>query len=102
MTHNKKIIGTATKPRASVFRSNKNIEVQLIDDTKGVTILSMTSKKIDQKLKPVERSAETGKALAKLAIAKKVTEIVYDRNGYRYHGQVKAMADGLREGGLKF
>lgn len=102
MTHNKKIIGTATKPRASVFRSNKNIEVQLIDDTKGVTILSISSKKIDQKLKPVERASETGKALAKLAIAKKVTEIVYDRNGYRYHGQVKAMADGLREGGLKF
>lgn len=102
MTHNKKIIGTATKPRASVFRSNKNIDVQLIDDTKGVTILSLTSKKIDQKLKPVERASETGKALAKLAIAKKVTEIVYDRNGYRYHGQVKAIADGLREGGLKF
>lgn len=100
---NKKLAGTAERPRVSVFHSNRFVNAQLIDDEKGVTILSLSSKKIGSEIKPVEAAFETGKKLAELAKAKKITAaIVYDRRNYRYHGAVKALAEGLRQGGLKF
>ena len=97
-----KNIKNTTRLRISIFRSNKFIQAAFIDDEKNVTIFSMSTKKIDSKAKPVEKATLLGKALAEIAKEKKISEIVYDRNGYRYHGQVKALADGLREGGLKF
>ncbi len=99
------ISGTADRPRLSVFRSNKQIYAQLIDDEQGVTIASASSK-----IKEIEKSegnktekaALVGKLLAEKAIAAGVTEIVFDRSGYLYHGRVKQLADAAREGGLKF
>lgn len=102
MSKTEKIFGSNTKPRICVLRSNKYISAQLIDDENGVTILSMNSKKIDKKSTPVEKAFETGKALGEAAKAKKVTEAVFDRGTYRYHGRVKSLADGIREAGIKF
>ena len=98
-----KISGTAEKPRLCVFRSNKNIEAQLIDDVKGVTIASASS--VSMKLTDggnCEGAAKVGAELAKKAKAKGVTKVCFDRNGYLYHGRGAALADAAREGGLEF
>lgn len=96
-----KILGTTERPRLSVFRSNKFIYAQLIDDSKGVTIVS-ASDISDSKGKKTDRSVAIGKELAKLAIEKGIKNVVFDRNGFKYTGRVKALADSAREGGLVF
>lgn len=101
----RKISGTSVKPRLSVFRSNKQIYAQIIDDLKGNTLLSASSKENGIHEKPVnkvEQSKEVGKLLAEKAKAAGIENVVFDRSGYLYHGRVKALADGAREGGLKF
>ncbi len=97
-----KVKGTAERPRLSVFRSNKGMFLQLIDDDRGHTLVSAYSNEINKKDKKVVISFELGKLIAKKAIKKGIKEVVFDRNGYRYHGRVKAVADGAREGGLVF
>jgi large subunit ribosomal protein L18 len=99
----KVISGTAAKPRLSVFRSNKEISVQLIDDVSGKTLAAISSKGLkDAKGTKIEVAAVVGKALAEKASKAGIENIAFDRNGYLYHGRVKALADGAREGGLKF
>lgn len=101
----RKISGTAQKPRLSVFRSNKQIYAQVIDDTHGVTLAQASSRDkslSNKKMKKSEFSKMVGKEIAKRAIAAGIKEVVFDRNGYLYHGRVKALAEGAREGGLKF
>jgi len=93
--------GTALKPRLSVFRSNQAIYAQLVDDTKGVTLASAHSLELKGK-KGIEFAKAVGLELAKAAKEKKIETCVFDRSGYQYHGQVKALAEGAREGGLKF
>ena len=98
-----KISGTAEKPRLCVFRSNKHIEAQIIDDTKGVTLVSCSS--VQLKLangSNCEAAAKVGAELAKRALAKGIEFVAFDRGGYLYHGRVAALADAAREGGLKF
>ncbi len=97
-----KIKGTAKRPRLSVFRSNTSISLQLIDDLKGVTIASAHSREIKDKGKKQEVSFKVGELLAKKAIEANVTEVVFDRGGFNYHGRVKEAAEGARKGGLKF
>ena len=96
-----KISGTAARPRLSVFRSNKQIYAQLIDDLAGVTICAASSKGIEEGTK-TEIAAKVGEALAQKALAAGVNEVVFDRNGYLFHGRVKSLADGARNAGLKF
>ncbi len=96
-----KVIGTKERPRLSVFRSNQHIYVQLIDDSKEQTLASIDDRKI-KKGKKVEKAKEIGLAIAKKALEKKIKKAVFDRGGYKYHGQVKAVAEGAREGGLVF
>lgn len=101
----KKIVGTAEKPRMSVFRSNTEIYVQLIDDDKNITLVSASSRDKDvsaQKLNKAEMGKLVGAAIARKAIDLGLNNVVFDRGGYLYHGRVKAVADGAREGGLKF
>jgi large subunit ribosomal protein L18 len=101
----KKISGVATKPRLSVFRSNTEIYAQIINDVDGVTIAAASSKEKDivaQKVNKTEKSKLVGSALAKKATALGVTSVVFDRSGYIYHGRIKAVAEGAREGGLQF
>lgn len=101
----KKISGTSEKPRLSIFRSNTSIYAQLIDDTKGVTLVAIASNDKElksQKGNKTEKATLAGKALAAKATQKGLTACVFDRNGYLYHGRVKAFADGAREAGLKF
>lgn len=99
----KKINGTATQPRLCVYRSNTNIYAQLIDDTKGITLFSASSAKLDRKGKnKTDLSKEVGKAIADLAKQNNITSVVFDRNGFLYHGRVKALADAARENGLQF
>jgi large subunit ribosomal protein L18 len=101
----KVINGTAEKPRMNVFRSNKQISVQLVDDLQGVTMLAISSniKEITQaKGTKTEKAALVGKLVAEKAMAAGITQVVFDRNGYLYHGRVKQLADAAREGGLKF
>ena len=100
----KKILGTFTMPRISVFRSNISIYAQMIDDDRGKTVCeaSTLSKEITKKgKKKSEQAFEVGKLIARRALEKGIKEAVFDRNGYRYHGRVKSLADGAREGGLK-
>ena len=97
----KKINGTASRPRLSVFRSNKGIYVQAVNDLEGKTIVSASSKGIADGTKS-EIAAKVGEAVAKKCIEAGITEVVFDRNGYLFHGRVKALADGARNGGLKF
>ncbi len=97
-----KVSGTAERPRLTVFRSNSQIYAQVIDDTKGLTLASASSLKITDKITKTEKAAQVGKALAEAAIAAGVSEVVFDRNGYLYHGRVKQLADAAREAGLKF
>jgi large subunit ribosomal protein L18 len=101
----KKISGAATKPRLSVFRSNSDIYVQLVNDADGTTIASASSREKDiaaQKVNKVEKSKLVGSAIAKKAAELGIKDVVFDRGGYLYHGRVKAIADGAREGGLLF
>jgi large subunit ribosomal protein L18 len=101
----KKISGSATKPRLSVFRSNKDIYVQLIDDANGTTIASASSRQKDiasQKTTKVEASKKVGEAIAKKSQELGIKNVVFDRSGYLYHGRIKAVAEGAREAGLEF
>ena len=99
----KKLEGTAARPRLSVFKSNTAIYAQVIDDSKGVTLLAASSRDLDKEggVK-VDISKNVGKKLAEKALASGIQQVVFDRNGYLYHGNVKALAEGAREGGLKF
>ena len=97
-----KVSGTAERPRMTVFRSNKQIYVQLIDDLAGRTIVASSSKGIDQKATKSEIAAMVGAAIAAKALEAGITEVVFDRNGYLFHGRVKSLADAARSAGLKF
>ena len=101
----KKIVsGTAQKPRLVVFRSNSEIYAQVIDDTKGVTLVAASSRDKDLKATgtKTEKAKQVGQAIAKKALAAGIEFISFDRGGYLYHGRVKSLAEGAREGGLKF
>lgn len=97
-------VGTASKPRLSVFRSNKEIYAQLVDDNAGVTLVSVSSrdKEIEAKGSKIEVAGLVGKSIAEKAVAAGVEIVAFDRNGYLYHGRVKALAEAAREAGLKF
>ncbi len=98
----KKLSGTADRPRITVFKSNKYMYAQIVDDATGTTLVSASSLEIAKdKNTNVEISKEVGKSLAEKALAKGIKVTVFDRSGYLYHGKVKALADGAREGGLK-
>lgn len=97
-----KLSGSTTRPRLTVFRSNKFIYGQVVDDTTGNTLLTMSSKLVNGELNKVDSSFETGKELAKKALEKGISSVVFDRNGYIYHGRIQKFAEGAREGGLKF
>ncbi len=98
------VSGTSERPRLSVFRSNKEIYAQLVDDLNGKTLVSCSSrdKDIDAAGSKLEVATSVGKAIAEKAVAAGVTNVAFDRNGYLYHGRIKALADGAREAGLKF
>jgi large subunit ribosomal protein L18 len=102
----KKISGTANIPRLAVFRSNKQIYVQIVDDLKGVTLLSASSKEKEfagkTGINKTDQAKLVGKALAERCKEKGIGSVVFDRSGYKYHGRVKSLADAAREGGLKF
>lgn len=98
----KKVHGTILKPRLSVFRSNKEIYCQLIDDVNGVTLASASTKGVKKDGNKVTQAAEVGKSIAAKGVALNVGKVVFDRGGYLYHGRVKSLADGAREGGLIF
>lgn len=100
----KKMRGTGEVPRLTVFRSNKYIYAQIVDDHDSKTIVSASDIKVakSQKLNKSEKAKEVGKNLASLATVKNIKKVVFDRGGYKYHGRVKALADGAREGGLLF
>ncbi len=100
----RKIAGTAERPRLSVFRSNKQIYAQIIDDAAGVTLcqFSSISEKAGQKINKIEQAKLVGKGIAEKASGAGITEVLFDRGGYLYHGRVKTLADAAREGGLKF
>ena len=101
----KKVSGVAEKPRLSVFRSNTDIYVQLIDDVNGVTLAAASSKEADvvaQKVNKTEKSKLVGAAIARKATELGISKVVFDRGGNLYHGRIKAVADGAREGGLIF
>jgi large subunit ribosomal protein L18 len=96
-----KVVGTAERPRISVFRSNRGIQAQLVDDLAGRTLAAVTWTESDlRSLKPMEQAGKAGELLAERAKAAGVASAVFDRGGYRYHGRVKAFAEGVREGGL--
>lgn len=100
-----KISGVAVKPRLSVFRSNAEIYAQLIDDVAGVTLAAASSREKDivaQKVNKTEKSKLVGQSIARKAAAAGITTCIFDRGGYLYHGRVKAVAEGAREGGLTF
>lgn len=101
----KKVNGVAAKPRLSVFRSNAEIYAQLINDDNGLTLVSVSSRDKDilaQKVNKTEKSKLVGNAIARKASELGLTTVVFDRSGYIYHGRVKAVAEGAREGGLQF
>jgi large subunit ribosomal protein L18 len=102
----KKLSGTVEAPRLTVFRSNKQIYVQVIDDLNGLTLLSACSKEKDiaaqTGIKKIEQAKLVGKLIASKCKEKGIETVVFDRNGYKYHGRVKSLADAAREGGLKF
>lgn len=105
----KKIKGTSKLPRLSVFRSNKNIYAQLIDDELGKTVafassLGSTKSKVENisKASKIELADKVGETLARNALKKNIKKVVFDRSGYKYHGRIKSLAEGARKGGLKF
>jgi large subunit ribosomal protein L18 len=97
-----RLTGTAARPRMTVFRSNTQIYVQLIDDVTGVTMASASSLGDKEKTTKIVQAAKVGTLVAKAAKEAGITEVVFDRNGYLYHGRVKQLADAAREAGLKF
>lgn len=100
-----KVAGTQERPRLSVYRSNKEIYAQIIDDEQGMTLASCSSQLKDVNSQPLskkEKSELVGKKLAEIAKSKGIERVVFDRGGYKYHGRVKALAEGAREGGLIF
>ena len=98
-----KIEGSSQRPRLTVYKSLKYVSAQIIDDSKGVTLVSASSQEKDLKSgKNVDIAKEIGKVLATRAKEKNISEVVFDRNGYIYHGKIKSLADGAREAGLKF
>ena len=97
-----KVSGTSERPRMSVFRSNKQIYVQIIDDLTGKTLAAASSLGMTEKMPKKEQAAKVGQLIAKKAQEAGVTSVVFDRNGYLYHGRVKEVADAARNGGLKF
>ena len=97
-----RIKGTDSRPRLTVFRSNKAIYAQLINDIDGKTLVSASSRSIEDKITKVELSVAVGKAIAERAVAAGIKQVVFDRNGYLYHGRIKSLADAAREGGLEF
>jgi len=96
-----KVVGTSLRPRLSIFRSNSFIYAQIIDDSKGLTIVSSSDLDIKTGTK-TERGIEVGKTVAKAAIAKGIKSVVFDRNGFKYTGRVKSLADAARTAGLEF
>ena len=101
----KKVSGTSSIPRLAVFRSNSDIYAQLIDDATGVTITGASSRQADisaQKAPKIDKSKMVGEAIARKAVELGIEKVVFDRSGYIYHGRIKAVAEGAREGGLKF
>jgi len=97
-----RVSGTAAKPRLSVFKSNKGIYAQIIDDEKGHTIVAASSREMGNAGVNIQTAKDVGKKIAEKASSSGVAEVVFDRGGYLYHGKVKALADGAREGGLNF
>jgi len=98
----KKINGSDNRPRVSLYKSNKSIYSQIIDDIKGNTIVSCSSNEIKKKGVNIPISKEVGLALAKKALSAGIKNVVFDRSGYKYHGKIKSFAEGAREGGLNF
>lgn len=98
----RKYAGNAERPRLTVFRSNKYIAAQIIDDAAGITLVGITEKSVVTKGAKSERAHTLGKELAKKALDKKIAKIIFDKGKYAYHGRVKAFAEGAREGGLVF
>lgn len=101
----KKVFGSSVRPRITVKRSLKHIYAQIINDDKGITLVSATDTELtksEQKLKKLEQAMLVGKLLAQKAVKIKIKNVVFDRQGYQYHGRVKALAQGLREEGLEF
>jgi large subunit ribosomal protein L18 len=103
----KKVLGTDTRPRVCVYRSNKHIYAQVISDDKGMTLAAVSTLSADladavKQSKGVEVAKQVGRALAKVCKEKNITRVVFDRNGFLFHGRIKAVAEGAREGGLEF
>ena len=101
----KVVTGSGERPRMTVFRSNKDIYVQLIDDQSGTTLVAASSRVkgiSDQKVTKIDKAKLVGKLIAERALENGILSVVFDRNGYLYHGRVKALADSAREGGIKF
>lgn len=98
----KKVNGTASRPRLSVYRSNKFIYCQVIDDVTGHTLLAASAKEAAASGNKIDQAKAVGKLLAEKAMASNIQSVVFDRGGYLYHGRVKALAEGAREGGLQF
>ncbi len=97
--------GSAVRPRMTVFRSNKQIYVQLVDDSAGKTLVAASSSEkgfTEQKVTKIDQAKQVGQLIAEKAVAAGISEVVFDRNGYLYHGRVKSLAEAAREGGLKF
>lgn len=98
-----KISGTKSRPRLCVFRSNKHIYAQLIDDKKGHVLLSASDLEIkNKKVKKIDRARDVGRLIAKKAKEKNIQKVIFDRSGYKYHGRIKSLAEGAREEGLIF
>ncbi|MBP6385208.1 MAG: 50S ribosomal protein L18 [Pseudarcicella sp.] len=97
-----KISGTTAKPRLTVFRSNTAIYAQIVDDSIGRTLVAASSQAKDVKSANINSAKEVGLKIAKLALEAGISSVVFDRNGYLYHGKIKSLADSAREGGLKF
>jgi large subunit ribosomal protein L18 len=96
-----RILGTAERPRLSVFRSNKFVYAQLIDDTTGKTLASFSSRSIEGKGAKTDKARAVGEGIAKKAVAQKIEQAVFDRGNYRFHGRVKAVAESAKKAGLK-
>jgi large subunit ribosomal protein L18 len=96
------VTGSVNRPRLSVFRANRHIHAQLIDDTSAKTLVAASSLEVKDKGKKTDLAGKVGSLIAKKALEKGVKEVVFDRGGYRYHGRVKALAEAAREAGLKF
>lgn len=96
-----RVSGTSERPRVAVFRSNRFIYAQVVDDAKGKTLLSSSDIKVKKKTNKSESAMAIGKQLASMMKEKGISEAVFDRGGFQYHGRVKSLADGLREGGIK-